>query len=141
MATTYCEITWFKQLLANLHISHSQPPKLYCDNQAVIHIASNPVFHERAKHIEIECHLMREKLPHGTIQTFHVFTTQQPANLFNKALSSTQFHHLPSKLGVMNIHSNLREEGGTVEERNMSNGNKSIEKRKSPTSNIHIPSR
>jgi hypothetical protein len=107
MATTCYEITWFKQLLADLHISHSQPAKLYCNNQAAIHIASNPVFHEKAKPIEIECHLMREKLQHGTIQTFHVFTTQQPLDLFNKALSSTQFHHLLGKLGVMNIHSNF----------------------------------
>ena len=48
MATT-CELVW---LLKDLNVNHSKPELLYCDNQAAIHIAANPVLHERTKHIE-----------------------------------------------------------------------------------------
>uniref|UniRef100_A0A2N9GUF1 Reverse transcriptase Ty1/copia-type domain-containing protein n=1 Tax=Fagus sylvatica TaxID=28930 RepID=A0A2N9GUF1_FAGSY len=108
MATTCCEVTWLKQLLTDLNVSHSQPVQLYCDNKAAIHIASNPVFHERTKHIEIDCHVVREKLQNGLIQTEHVSTNQQPADLFTKALGQSQAEFLLGKLGVLNIHSNLR---------------------------------
>jgi len=108
MDITYCEITWLKNILKDLQINHIQPVTLFCDNQAAMHIASNPVFHKRTKHIEIDCHLIREKIQAGMIQTACIRTTHQPADLFTKPLSSTQFETLLGELGVINIHSNLR---------------------------------
>lgn len=103
MATTACEITWLRNLLADMGLVIDQPSPLFCDNQAAIHIAANPLYHERTKHIEIDCHFVREKVRSNIISTSHIHTRQQPADIFTNALGSDHHHYLLSKLDKLNI--------------------------------------
>ena len=50
MALATCELVWIKHLLPKLKCCAVEQMKLYYDNQAALHIASNLVFHERTKH-------------------------------------------------------------------------------------------
>ncbi|KAL8119074.1 hypothetical protein AgCh_016538 [Apium graveolens] len=103
MADCCCEVTWLRSLLAELKISIARPAELFCDNQSAIYIATNPVFHERTKHIEMDCHLVREKIQKGVIVPHHLPSQHQPGDLFTKALPSYQLKYLLSKLGVCNL--------------------------------------
>nr|XP_016505380.1 PREDICTED: uncharacterized mitochondrial protein AtMg00810-like [Nicotiana tabacum] len=62
MANIVAELTWINGLLEELGMQVDLPMELYCDNKAAIQIASNPMYHERTKHIKINCHFIREKL-------------------------------------------------------------------------------
>jgi len=59
LATTTCEMQWLKYLLDDISVIHKSPILLYCNNQSAIQITSNQVMHERTKHIEINCHIVR----------------------------------------------------------------------------------
>ena len=62
MALATCELIWLKQFLQELRFGKDGQMTLVCDNQATLHIASNPVFHKRTKHIEVDYHFIREKI-------------------------------------------------------------------------------
>ncbi|XP_074356528.1 secreted RxLR effector protein 161-like [Apium graveolens] len=88
LVDTCCEITWLVSLLTELHLINFTLVPFFCDNQSTLYIASNPVFHECTKHIKIDCHLVRQNLQTGLITT-HISTSEQHADLFTKAMSST----------------------------------------------------
>lgn len=108
MASITTEFTWLRQLLAYLSISHPQATKFFCDNQATLYIAANPLFHERTKHIELDFHLIRDKILDGSIQTSHVPTTSQLADIFTKSLPSYLLSSHFFKMEIINIYSPFR---------------------------------
>nr|GMC80266.1 Retrovirus-related Pol polyprotein from transposon RE2 [Ipomoea batatas] len=67
MAVTVSEILWLRWLLRDLCAPQSRPTTLFCDNQAAIQITTNPVFHERTKHVEMDCYFVRERVQSSEI--------------------------------------------------------------------------
>ena len=87
MTQSICEIMWIRQLLMEVGIETLVPAKLWCDNQAAIHIAYNPTFHEQTKHIEIDCHFVREIIQLGLISIRYVKFGKQLEDIFTKPLN------------------------------------------------------
>ena len=69
MTLATCKLIWLKQFLQELRFGKDEQMTLVCDNQAALHIASNPIFHEMIKHIELDCHFIREKIASGCMTT------------------------------------------------------------------------
>ena len=112
------------------HWFHGNPRNkpLYLEaHQKVNHIASNPVFHERTKHIEIDCHIVQEKMLRGLVKLlpipspnhgccwgtqgspFHPNLGGSPNAFFNvcKALTRVKDNH---KFVKVNMHSNYQKQ-------------------------------
>lgn len=56
------DVIWLESLLVELGLSLEQSPTLWCDNLGATYLSANPLFHLRAKHIEIDFHFVRERV-------------------------------------------------------------------------------
>lgn len=78
------------------------PPKLWCDNLSALALASNPVFHSRTKHIEIEIHFVNEKVINRIVNRAFP-STEQVADIFIKALAEEWFFINRNKLKLQDL--------------------------------------
>jgi hypothetical protein len=101
MASTIKEIVWLCWLLVDMGVLFCHPTPMYCDNQSSIQIAHNSIFHERTKHIEINCHLTRHHLKHSTITLPFVSSSLQIADFFTKTYFISRFCFLVGKLSML----------------------------------------
>uniref|UniRef100_A0A2N9EKK8 Uncharacterized protein n=1 Tax=Fagus sylvatica TaxID=28930 RepID=A0A2N9EKK8_FAGSY len=104
LADTTAELLWLRWLLQDLGIDCSTAVPIHCDNRSAIQIAHNDVFHERTKHIEIDCHFVRHHLLQGTLQLRSVSSQDQLADIFTKPMPPGRFRDLISKLKLVSLH-------------------------------------
>ena len=104
IASATRELQWMCFLLSNLHQDPSRFHVLYCNKQSVLHLYANPVFHEHTKHLDIDCHLVREKLQAGVMRLLHVSSSNQTTNVFTKAARPRQIYECITKLGMVDIY-------------------------------------
>ena len=103
-STTLSQTAWLRplgsdsSLLSSTALSRST--LVYCDNVSAVYLSTNPVQHQRTKHVEIDLHFVRDRVAIGDVRVLHVPTTSQFADIFTKGLPSSTFtkfrssHHI-----------------------------------------------
>ena len=100
VANGVAEASWLRQLLQELHHPLDKACLVYCDNVSAVYLSTNPVQHQRTKHVEIDLHFVRERVAIGAVRVLHVPTTSQFADVFTKGLPTSVFQDFRSSLNV-----------------------------------------
>jgi hypothetical protein len=100
VANAVAEASWLRQLLLELHTPLCRATVVFCDNISTVYMSSNPVQHQRTKHIEIDLHFVRDQVALGHVKVLHVPTSSQYADIFTKGLPSAVFTKFRSSLNV-----------------------------------------
>ena len=103
MAIATCGLMWLMQLLKNLKLGDVKEMKLICDNQDVLHIASNLIFCQRTKHVENEYHFVQEKVLSSEITTGFVNSNDLLVDIFTKFFRGSRVESICNKLGTYDI--------------------------------------
>ncbi|GJU09109.1 ribonuclease H-like domain-containing protein [Tanacetum coccineum] len=100
VANAVAETCWLRNLLRELHKPLSFATLVYCDNVSAVYLSSNPVQHQRTKHIEIDIHFVRDLVVAGQVRALHVPSRYQYADIFTKGLPSALFEEFRTSLSV-----------------------------------------
>jgi hypothetical protein len=100
VANGVAEATWLRLLLHELKTPPSRCILVYCDNINAVYLSTNPVQHQRTKHVEIDLHFIREKVAIGQVRVLHVPTASQFTDIFTKGLPSSMFNEFWFSLNI-----------------------------------------
>ena len=84
-------------------IELSTPTTIFCDNQSVLKMAKNPIFHAGTKHIEGHLHYIRQLVTNEDICLYYCPNSEQLVDIMTKPLYKDKFVKLWDKLGVISI--------------------------------------
>lgn len=73
IANAAADLTWISFLFHDMEIPLHETPQLFCDIMCAIQMPKNPVFHAITKHIELDCHFVREMVALGSLITRYMY--------------------------------------------------------------------
>jgi len=99
-ATEACKkAIWIQRLMEELG-QKKQKIVVYCDSQSALHIARNPAFHSRTKHIGLRYHFVREVVKEASVYMQKIHTNENLANVMTKPVSVAKFTWIRSYYGL-----------------------------------------
>jgi hypothetical protein len=100
MTNATTELMWVQALLRELRVSSPCGARLWCDNMGAKYLASNPIFHGRMKHIEVDYHFVCDQVMQRLLDVRLISTNDQLADGLTKALAQHMFQEFRRNLNI-----------------------------------------
>jgi hypothetical protein len=97
------EVSWFWNILSELHLAPSGPITVFSDSQSAIHLAHNPVFHDRSKHIKTKWHFIRDMIQEGLLALEKVPTSLNVSDALTKPVPGPKLNFSRREMGMCPI--------------------------------------
>ena len=122
LSTACAEIVWIQALLGELKLKCSQIPVIWCDNNGAAALATNPVYHAKTKHIELDVHFIREKVTGKQVEIKYVPSEWNIVNVLTKPMAYSFFNYYRDKLNVVPRPLSLRKGVEMLDQQQQING-------------------
>jgi hypothetical protein len=100
MPNVVAEVMWLQSLLKELRISTPPSAQIWCDNMGAKYLSSNPIFHRRMKHIEVDYHFVRDQVMQRKLDVQFISTHDQLTDGFTKQLPQQRFSDFCNNLNL-----------------------------------------
>lgn len=101
LANATAEMMWVQKLMTELKIEHPPVARLWCDNLGATYLSTNPMFHARTKHIEIDFHFVRERVAQKLLSIRFINSADQLADGFTKPLTLVKLVQFRNNLNLV----------------------------------------
>ncbi|CAL9007551.1 unnamed protein product [Prunus brigantina] len=108
LANTAADLAWIRQVLLDLKVCLPEPPTISCDNLSALALSSNPIYHSRIKHLDIDFHFVRERVQRNDLTVQYIPIEEQLADVFTKGLHSPVFLSHCANMRLGNLELGLR---------------------------------
>ena len=94
------EMVWMKSFMEELGHKHDKCV-LHCDSQSVIHLAKNPVYHARTKHIQVRYHFIRSVIEDEVFELQKILGSENPADMLTKTVTVEKLRLCATSVGLL----------------------------------------
>jgi hypothetical protein len=97
MVDAIAELMWIQSVLQELRIPHPPSARLRCDNMGAKYLASNPVFHSRMKHFEVDYHFVRDRVVKKLLDVRFISTNDLSHGRIHQSLVTRKTTRIPTQ--------------------------------------------